>query len=106
MLWTVSRNMSTNIRSSDILGRWGGEEFVAIILNVDRDELYLVAEKLRSCVEKAKIKENGHALNVTISIGASLVDPQNGADKESILKKADKLLYESKTRGRNRVSID
>jgi diguanylate cyclase (GGDEF)-like protein/PAS domain S-box-containing protein len=106
VLWNVSRNMSTIIRSSDILGRWGGEEFIAIILNVDRDELYLVAEKLRSSIEKAKIRENGHALNVTISIGASLVDPQNGADKESIIKKADKLLYESKTRGRNRVSID
>jgi len=106
VLWAVSRNMSTIIRSSDILGRWGGEEFVAIILNVDRDELYLVAEKLRSCIEKAKIREDGHALNVTISIGASLADPKTVPDKESILKKADKLLYESKSQGRNRVSID
>lgn len=106
VLWTVSRNMSTIIRSSDLLGRWGGEEFIAIILNVDRDELYLVAEKIRTCIENVKIKENGHALNVTISIGATLADPESDPDKENILKKADELLYESKTRGRNRVTIN
>ena len=105
VLWTVSRSMSTNIRSSDILGRWGGEEFVAIILNVDRDGLYLVAEKLRSSIENVKIKENGHALNVTVSIGAILADPESKPDKDDILKKADELLYESKTNGRNRVTI-
>lgn len=106
VLWTISRSMSVILRSSDILGRWGGEEFVAVVLNVDRDGLLRVAEKMRSEIEKIKIQENGQAFNVTISIGATLAEPGSGRDKNVILKKADELLYVSKNSGRNRVTIE
>ncbi|OGF97656.1 MAG: hypothetical protein A3F83_08605 [Candidatus Glassbacteria bacterium RIFCSPLOWO2_12_FULL_58_11] len=106
VLWTISRGMSIILRSSDVLGRWGGEEFVAVVLNVDREGLMRVAEKMRSEIEKIQIQENGQAFNVTISIGATLVEPGTGMDKNLILKKADELLYVSKNNGRNRVTLE
>jgi len=106
VLQQLSRNISGMIRSSDVLGRWGGEEFVAIILNVDRKQLHQVAEKLRSYVEKLTIRENGHLLKVTVSIGAVLADSKRSEDNQSILKRADELMYLSKINGRNRVTVD
>ncbi|HUU26638.1 MAG TPA: diguanylate cyclase [archaeon] len=106
VLWMVSRCMSNVIRSSDILGRWGGEEFVAVILNVNREQLYFVAEKLRSYIEQTDIKNNDMHVKVTVSIGATLADPEKMKDKKSILKKADELMYKSKIAGRNRVTIN
>jgi len=106
VLWAVSRNMSTVVRSSDIVGRWGGEEFVGVILNVDSRQLYLVAEKIRSEIEKTRIEENSHSVNVTVSIGGTLADSDCTLDKVGLLKKADVLLYQSKVAGRNRVTID
>ncbi len=105
VLWGVAQNLSTVVRSSDIIGRWGGEEFVAVVLNLGREELVMVAEKMRKTVEELQIPVNGTNVNVTISLGATLAIPEDKLDKSSILKKADELLYTSKNEGRNRVTF-
>ena len=56
VLWAVARNMSTVVRSSDIVGRWGGEEFIGVILNVNSEQLQVVAEKIRSGIEETKVE--------------------------------------------------
>lgn len=106
VLLNVAQNLSTVVRSSDIVGRWGGEEFLAVVLNLGKNELEVVAEKMRSTVEAMKVGGNGAPpVNVTISVGATLASPREGLDKTAILKKADELLYASKNKGRNRVTV-
>ncbi len=105
VLWSVAQSLSTVVRSSDIIGRWGGEEFVAVVLNLGREELEVVAEKMRKTIEELEIPGNGTPVSVTISLGATLATAENGLDKNGILRKADELLYASKNQGRNRVTL-
>ena len=105
VLRSVATAMSNVIRSSDILGRWGGEEFVTLVLNVNREQLGIVAEKVRSRIEKMKIQQDTKVISVTVSIGAILADPAGKTDKHSIIKEADELMYKSKSGGRNRVTL-
>jgi diguanylate cyclase (GGDEF)-like protein/PAS domain S-box-containing protein len=99
----VANSIRHNLRGSDSCGRWGGEEFVAVLLEVDEEALRRVAEKLRSVVAQATIREKETDLGVTISIGASLVRPEDTF--QSLMQRADELMYESKQAGRDRVTI-
>ena len=103
VLKAVARTFMNTARPSDLMGRWGGEEFVGILKRVDDDGLRSAAERVRSLVEKSPILENGLTLKVTVSIGGTLADPTDTAD--SIIKRADTLLYRSKENGRNRCTI-
>jgi len=67
--------------------------------------LFSVTEKVRVAVEKARTEYNGCQIEVTISIGAALPDPQQKNIKAELLKRADELMYTSKIKGRNQVSI-
>ena len=103
VLIMVSNTFIKNIRASDIIGRWGGEEFLAIIPNINEEQLYFTANKLRVLVEQSGFPIDSGIVQVTISIGATLAQPKDTA--ETLLERADKLLYYSKAMGRNRVSI-
>lgn len=103
VLKAVARTFMNTARPSDLMGRWGGEEFVGILKRVDDKGLRSAAERVRSLVEKSHIRENGLTLKVTVSIGGTLVDPTDTAN--SIIKRADTLLYRSKENGRNRCTI-
>jgi len=105
VLQVVASTMSTVLRTSDILGRWGGEEFIVIVLNVDEKHLLGVADKLRTSVEKARTEYQDRQIEVTISIGAAISDSGQTDTKAELLKKADDLMYTSKIKGRNRVSV-
>lgn len=102
VLKTISKTFSNNLRGDDIIGRWGGEEFIAVFSGVNRENLEKIAEKLRMLVENTVIKDE--KLKVTISIGAALVTPED--DMDTLIKKSDQLLYKSKKSGKNCVSID
>jgi len=103
VLKMVAATMSHSIRSSDHMGRWRGEEFIAIILNIGRMKLAKVANKLRMLVSRSQLFRAGRTIEVTISVGASLARSDDTA--ETIVKRADQLLYQSKQGGRNRVSL-
>ncbi len=105
VLRSVAQNLSTVVRSSDIIGRWGGEEFLAVVLNLGQEELEVVAEKMRKAVEELETDANDGPISVTISLGATLATAGNGLDKNGILRKVDELLYTSKDQGRNRVTV-
>ncbi len=93
-----------NLRGSDSCGRWGGEEFIALVYDLDATGLAKVAEKLRRSVSETTARQDDRELSVTISIGATLVRPEDTF--QSLVERADKLMYESKRLGRNRVTID
>lgn len=102
-LKTVARTLESLSRPFDVFGRWGGEEFVGIIRNVDRDGLLSVAQRCRALIEKTSIPLK-QPQNVTISIGATLA--RSGDDGPALLQRADTLMYRSKNAGRNRVTLD
>jgi len=92
-------------RSTDIVGRFGGEEFAVILTSVTDEGFEKTAEKIRKDVEMLKIPNEGNIPYgyVTISIGASSMIPLGEETYEALIERADKALYEAKDTGRNKV---
>lgn len=103
VLKMVAKTYGHVVRSNDLIGRWGGEEFIGVFSGVDAESLSSVCEKLRTLIEKSSINNRGETLKVTISIGATLFKLEDSA--ETAIKRADELLYQSKENGRNRVTL-
>lgn len=104
VLQNVARTMRQHLRSTDICGRWGGEEFIAILHNVDRQNLPRIAEKLRAMIANSAVGIGREKLSVTASIGITFGSTED--TKEVIIERADQLMYRSKQGGRNRVTAD
>jgi diguanylate cyclase (GGDEF)-like protein/PAS domain S-box-containing protein len=103
VLKMVAETIMSNLRPFDILGRWGGEEFLSVIVNVDKDLLYSIARRFCLLVEQSSLHLDPDTLRVTVSIGATLA--HGGDTVEELVKRADGLMYLSKTSGRNQVSM-
>ena len=103
VLKMVSRTLLGGMRSYDFLGRWGGEEFVGILPNLDHQHLRERSETLRVLVEQSYHFMDGVNLRATVSIGAYACQPQDTL--ESSVAKADALMYQSKKQGRNQVTV-
>ena len=92
-----------NIRREELLGRYGGEEFVVVMPEVDSSGAFQLAEKLRKTVETTVFKSSETELPVTISVGVATLGEENSV--KDFLDTADQALYRSKEEGRNRVTI-
>lgn len=103
-LKTLANTLRANTRSYDLFGRWGGEEFVGIVRNIDRAILKKVAERFRILAEKTIIQNGEASFSITVSIGATLATPQDSP--AALIQRADQLMYRSKQQGRNRVTVD
>lgn len=103
VLRMVATTLRRNIRMHDVVGRWGGEEFIAVFENVDSKVLLRIGEKLRQMVAGSQLQANGQTIQVTVSIGGTLLRAEDTL--ESAIKRADTMLYASKQSGRNRVTI-
>ena len=103
VLKMIAHTLNQNLRSSDLIGRWGGEEFVGIILDTDLHRLALISEKLRILVENSHFNYEGNEIGVTISIGGTLARSSDTDDK--IIHRADQLMYQCKLKGRNKVLV-
>jgi diguanylate cyclase (GGDEF)-like protein len=89
------------LRTEDHLGRWGGEEFVALLPECAHDGALLVAERLRETVMQHTFVA-GSGLHLTCSIGIACA-PDDGVERDHLLDQADRAMYVAKERGRNRV---
>lgn len=85
---------------ADIIGRWGGEEFVGIKPDISLEEAKEFCERIRTGVEKIEFKEVGH---ITVSIGLTMINKNDTMD--SVYKRIDEALYEAKETGRNKVVV-
>ena len=103
VLKLISRTLSSNIRHGDIIGRWGGEEFIGIFKLENLEALQYVAEKLRVLIQSSSLKHNENQIRFTISAGGSLY--HNGESIKSLIDRADKYMYKSKENGRNQTTI-
>jgi len=103
VLKCVCDNISANIRVNDVIGRYGGEEFLIIMPETDTDQAAIAAEKLRSAVESMSVPKESKQVKVTASFGVSSY--RQSDDTKMIIARVDKALYESKKNGRNRVTV-
>ena len=90
------------LRPGDAVGRYGGEEFVAIVAGAGPESARLVAERLRRSIEELPPFNPGPK-RVTVSIGTAVFDPRSAEDVQSVFRRADLALYAAKRAGRNRV---
>ena len=104
VLRMVAKTLRLALRLTDTVGRWGGEEFVVILYEVQNwESLRTAAEKVRALVECSRLDLKEKRLAVTVSIGGTLL--QSGDTPESLVHRADELMYKSKQLGRNRVTL-
>jgi len=103
VLREISERCRKTLRANDILGRYGGEEFVVVFPETNLEEAGAVAERLRAAVAENPIKIGDNALGVTVSIGLAAYAP--GQDIDKLFQKADSALYTAKQDGRNLVRI-
>ena len=104
ILRMVARTLHLAVRATDTVGRWGGEEFIVILYGMqDEPTLKAAAEKIRTLVEYSRLDRMEQGLAVTVSIGGTLLRPED--TQESLIRRADELMYRSKQAGRNRVTI-
>jgi diguanylate cyclase (GGDEF)-like protein len=105
-LKSIGTIMKNKFRATDLLAKYGGDEFVIILPQTDKVGAYLAAERLRESIEKQVFPgaETQPLKKLTISIGLSAY-PEHGLSDEEILNRADKALYFAKESGRNRTII-
>jgi len=99
-LVAVSERLSERLRMEDILGRWGGEEFMVIAPDCNAEGASTLAEALRRCVEETSVDLRGTPVDMTISVGWATY---GGDGPEELVRSADKALYAAKDAGRNCV---
>lgn len=104
-LCEAARRMQASLRSYDSLGRYGGEEFLAVVPGCTQDGLFSRADHLREVLAAAPIEIGELRIDMTGSVGAVLSSPDGEHDAKKLLKAADDALYRAKHAGRNRIEI-
>lgn len=103
ILKMVSQTLANTLRQRDLLGRWGGDEFVAIVNGVDPEQLSVIANRACYLTGSSWNEFNGITCSVTLSIGATLIRLDD--TPERILQRADAAMYLSKQANRNQVTL-
>ena len=104
-LAAVARRLQAELRDGDHLGRWGGEEFVALLPGANLDNAQHTSERILRAVSTDPVQVAGGEISITVSIGIAVLDPLHD-DMHSVLHRADSALYRAKANGRNRVERD
>src|ERR1035441_3747255 len=99
------RRLQRVLRSSDLIGRYGGEEFLIVLPTCDREHLKLCAERLRIAIAEKPMQADGVNIQMTVSIGTTIVD-SSGTTEQEALSAVDAALYLAKRGGRNRAVDD
>lgn len=98
----VSQTLAKNCRSFDLVGRWGGDEFLCVLCHLSNpDQLRATAERLRILVENSWVPTAAAPIAVTVSMGATLARSDDSL--QTLIRRADQLLYRSKSTGRNGI---
>jgi diguanylate cyclase (GGDEF)-like protein len=99
VLKMVAKTITSAVRLIDVVCRWGGEEFIVILPNMDKQTLAKIAERIRVFIEKSWITFEKENLKVTVSIGGAIATNEDTI--ESIIHSSDAQMYQSKNSGRN-----
>ena len=101
VLTALADTLVHSLRPGDSVGRWGGEEFLFLAMDVTLDRLEAIGERARILIAACSVPVGVERVQITVSIGAALL--KKGESAESALKKADELLYVGKCQGGNKV---
>jgi diguanylate cyclase (GGDEF)-like protein len=104
VLRTLAAEMRQQVRESDLVGRFGGEEFAIVLVGTTAEEACRVAERIRRGAGTVKVLSKDSVVGVTVSIGVAVLD-SHGYDLGELLSAADKALYRAKRAGRDRVCL-
>jgi diguanylate cyclase (GGDEF)-like protein/PAS domain S-box-containing protein len=108
VLQRIAKILQNRLRSTDYLGRYGGDEFIVIMPETDLDQSQVVAERLRSAVKNQKIVVNNQEIKLSISVGVSGVSSETKVPVTSfdaLTQLADQALYQAKDAGRNCIRV-
>ncbi len=103
LLKVVATTLRNSLRVFDTVSRWGGEEFLILVVNVDLERLSRIAEKLRLLVEQSGIRIDGRRVGTTVSIGGTLAREKDTV--QELVVRADANMYRAKLEGKNRVVV-
>ncbi len=104
VLTTLARRAQESVRAQDVVGRFGGEEFLVILPGAGKTAAYAAAERLRAHVADTPIATSAGPIDVTVSVGAATAYPGMDAERGALVTSADAALYSAKRAGRNRVA--
>ncbi|MCL1089845.1 sensor domain-containing diguanylate cyclase [Shewanella profunda] len=104
VLKTVSNLLRGQLQEKDVLCRWGGEEFLILVPEMDLSRAAELAEQFRRSISQRELKVNGIHISITVSIGVAEFQPQETS--EDLIKRADLALYQAKEAGRNQVVLN
>jgi len=102
LLQHLVRCIREQLRGSDVMARFGGDEFILLLPETSNKGAMEMAERIRKAIETSRFDVRAGDTNVTVSLGVASY-PEDGGNLEIILDKADKAMYRAKQRGRNRV---
>jgi diguanylate cyclase (GGDEF)-like protein len=103
LIKVLAGTMRESLRTSDIIARIGGDEFVVLLPEADHKHALEAGERIRSAAANTSFDREGERINMTVSIGIASY-PDDGEGLEEIMENADRALYKSKKTGRNRVT--
>jgi diguanylate cyclase len=103
VLALTAKQLQDHTRDTDFIARFGGEEFVMLLPNTDKESALVLIEQLREIIQTTGFNANGKAVPITISCG--LTDFLEEDTEDSLFERADKALYEAKNQGRNRCNL-
>jgi len=105
VLRSLARTSLASLRKVDIMGRYGGEEFVVMLPETNLTSACVMAERLRSQVASMRVGSDRGVVSITISIGVAGFDGKTEIDLDTLLNRADQALYRAKGSGRNRYCL-
>ena len=101
VLREAAKRMSSVLRPYDVIGRYGGEEFIIVFVRCEEDTASAIAERIREAISNEPVNTGSQGISITASIGVSQVVPSTNAD--TAIREADDALFRAKQLGRNRV---
>jgi diguanylate cyclase (GGDEF)-like protein len=104
VLRVLAKTLLSCVRPYDLIGRWGGEEFVGVFPGIDTEGLRRTAERLRTLAAMSRVATGNGSVSVTVSIGGAVASCGDSLD--SLLRKVDGLMYHSKNLGGNRSTLE
>ena len=102
MLKAVAKSIANELRNTDVLGRYGGDEFIVLLPETPPERAIDVAERIRRAVETTPTEHEGERLMTSVSIGIACY-PEDGRSVDAIQARADRAMYLAKNGGRNKV---
>ena len=103
ILQMIAKECQSHLRLSDIFARYGGEEFICLLPEQNEEGALETAERIRQIIEQTEVVFERQSICVTASVGLALI--REGLTLEDVIDRADQALYQSKSDGRNRVTL-